>query len=188
MMSFSRARLVAFAAGCVLAAVPASAGAAQPDKVAPSADAAQVADWGSAITEQGVTEVVNGKKIDKPVKDQGDAIAAQGCWYVTWSRWASNIFGQRLFTYYQRLDWCGSNGRIYSPSRTRWPNVSFPGWEFKGHIGTSSRGGSGYSYWRAFTQGSFCLAQYFGCVQNKYPWIDMTVTAYGRVSGSTGGT
>ncbi len=150
-------------------------------------DASLVAKSGSEIVESGFTELINGKKVDRPVKNSGDMVAAAGCWYVTWSRWYNNIFGMRLVTYYQRMDWCGSSGRITSWSRNRYGTASAPGWAFKGNIGSQVTGGNGSSYVRSWTQGHFCLAEYFSCVQNKYPWIDMRVTPTGGVSGDTGG-
>lgn len=60
-------------------------------------------------------------------------------------------------------------------------------WEFKGHVGSSTSGGVGSTYWRSWTQGKFVLCPGGVCVQTKYPWIDMTVRGDGTWSGTAGG-
>ena len=77
--------------------------------------------------------------------------------------------------------------QITSVTRIRWGETSFPGWAFKGHTSSTTSGGVGKTTYRARTHGHFCLAEYFSCVQNKYPWIDMTVNRNGSYSYSAGG-
>ncbi len=122
-------------------------------------------------------------------KSASSFAAAGGCWYATTSRSAENILGMRLFTYSQRIDWCGSGagGRITQVSKTRPVNVNAPGWAFERHIENSNTGGAGSASFRGYTQGHFCLIAYFNCVQNKYPWIDMTVYPNGTYRHSAGG-
>jgi hypothetical protein len=116
------------------------------------------------------------------------AAATTSCWTFTKRYNANNYLGQTMFSYFQRINWCGSGGVISgTPYRTRWAEVYQAYWQFTGHIGNSTGGGNGYTYYSAFTQGSFanCFPG-FGCVQWRYPWIDMTVYPNGYVVGSAG--
>lgn len=113
--------------------------------------------------------------------------AAAACKWAQVSRWGNNIFGMRLWTYYQRIEWCYSNGLITSVTRLRWGEVSMPGWSFKGHTSSTTSGGKGSTSYRARTHGHFCLVEYFSCIQNAYPWIDMTVRGNGTWSYTAGG-
>ena len=109
------------------------------------------------------------------------------CYWAQVRRWGSNLLGMTLWTYYQRIEWCSNATQITSVTRIRWGETSFPGWAFKGHTSSTTSGGVGKTTYRARTHGHFCLAEYFSCVQNKYPWIDMTVNRNGSYSYSAGG-
>lgn len=86
----------------------------------------------------------------------GVTLAAAGCKAAVGSIYLKNIFGNELWGYFQRMDWCwGSGGKITSKSRTRWAEVYAPAWEFVKHIGSTQSGGVDYTYWRAWTQGHF---------------------------------
>lgn len=170
-------------AGASTAPALAAGSAAEAAATQASAAKLQAASSGMEIIEQGRADSAG----SAGAQSTSETAARAGCWYVTWSRWYNNIFGMRLVTYYQRMDWCGSGGKITSWSRNRYGTASMPGWSFKGNIGSQVTGGRGSSYVRSWTQGHFCLVEYFSCVQNKYPWIDMRVTAGGGVSGDYGG-
>ena len=114
-------------------------------------------------------------------------VAAAGCWWARVRRYATNIFGSTLWAYFQRIDWCSNGSSITSHSRTRWGETYWPGWSWKGNIGSTQGGGNGSTYYRSWTQGHFCLISYFSCVQDRYPWIDMTVNRSGGWSWSAGG-
>jgi len=49
-------------------------------------------------------------------------------------------------------------------------------------------GGAGQSTFRSWTQADFslCLTPNIGCIQNTYPWLDMTARANGTAGGSVG--
>lgn len=114
------------------------------------------------------------------------------CWTWTWRRDGKNAFGSTLWSYFQRIDWCGNGSTITSTphgvQRTRWGEVYYPFWQWR-HIGSSTWGGVGYQSYRAWTQAEFklCLIPDVGCVQYSYPWLDMTAWADGRGTGSAGG-
>ena len=112
-----------------------------------------------------------------------------GCDSRTYEVWAENIFGVKLWSYYQTIDWCYNGSTVNSKTRLRWGEVhalgSF-GWTYNGHIGNTESGGVGQSSYRAWTQGSFdlCLGGDIGCIQSFYPWIDQTVYGTGAYSGT----
>lgn len=116
-----------------------------------------------------------------------DAAAAVSCKWAQVERYGKNLLGMKLWSYFQKIDWCYNGSTITSRTRTRWGETHFPGWSWKGHIGSSTSGGVGSTFYRAWTQGHFCLVEYFSCVQNAYPWIDMTVRGNGTWSYTAGG-
>jgi hypothetical protein len=122
------------------------------------------------------------------VPDSVDSTASSGCWYgFTVQRYATNIFGSKLWAYFQRIDWCGDGYYVTWHQRYRWGETYWPGWSFKGHIGNSVSGGNWYHWYTAWTQGHFCLISYLSCVQDRYPWVSMTVYGGGGYTWSTGG-
>ena len=114
-------------------------------------------------------------------------VGLAGCWWARVRRWGENIFGTDLWAYYQRIDWCANSSAITWKSRTRWGETYIPGWSYRGHIGSVQNGGVGSTFYRSWTQGHFCFISYFGCVQDRYPWIDMTVRRFGNWSWDAGG-
>lgn len=119
----------------------------------------------------------------------GLAAAASTCYTFTKRFDGKNTFGGTLFSYFLKINWCGNGSTITStPTQSRWGTTYYAYWFFNGHIDWSSSGGYGKTYYQAFTQGSFSFCPpILGCVQGRYPWIDMTVYPNGGVSGSMGG-
>lgn len=116
------------------------------------------------------------------------SIAASGCWTWRWQRDGKNAFGAVLWSYFQQINWCGNGSIITStPQRTRWGETYAPFWSWV-HIGNQTWGGVNQNSYRAWTQGEFklCLSPNVGCVQNTYPWLDMTAWGDGRGTGSVG--
>jgi hypothetical protein len=104
------------------------------------------------------------------------------------SRVGANVFGMKLWAYYQKVDWCYSSGKIVSKFWTRWGEVYAPFWAFNGHIAKTQSGGVGSSSYRVWTQGSFALCMpHVLCTQNRVPWLDLKVLATGSYSYSVGG-
>jgi hypothetical protein len=120
----------------------------------------------------------------------GGAVAlATSCWTFTKTLNAKDLLGWTMWSYSQKIDWCGAGGRISgTPARTRWATIYHAYWFFNGHIDSSTSGGNGNTYYQAFTQGSIsnCFP-FIGCVQNRLPYVDMTVFPNGSVTGSMGG-
>lgn len=190
----------------MLLALGSPASAATGNKGAPAGNAAGVASilqglsdggtsWSDLTPEQQkqVMETLSTATVSTEVVDSGsapklDGASPEACRWARIYRYYNNALGQRLFTYYQQVDWCYNGSTITSISRTRWPEVSMLFWEFKGHIGNTTSGGTGSTFYRAWTQGSFALCvPYVLCAQFKYPWLDMTVRGNGTYSYSTGG-
>lgn len=136
-----------------------------------------------------VTTYVDSVASPSPVGAGGGvSIAASGCWSWKWQRDGRNALGALLWSYFQQIDWCGNGSVITStPQRTRWGEVYVPFWSWA-HIGNQIWGGVNQPNYRAWTQGEFklCLSPDIGCVQNSYPWIDMTAWGDGRGTGSVG--
>ncbi len=141
-----------------------------------------------------VLEYLKVTQVTTNVSTTGDSISVlagggRGCksyqvrvdWY--------NVYGQTLFSYFQKIDWCYDGSKITNnPTRLRWGEVYAPLWSFDGHIGSSESGGINQWSYRAWTQGKFklCMGGDIGCIQYKYPWIDMTVYGDGSHSSSSG--
>jgi hypothetical protein len=107
--------------------------------------------------------------------------------YEAW-RYGESLVGLRLWEYHQRVRWCWNRRKLTYVKRRRWGEVKAPVWDFKGHIGTDREGGTGFRYFRGWTQGKFqaCAGQ-FGCWQTKTPWVEITVRRGGAASYRTGG-
>ena len=121
--------------------------------------------------------------------------AVYGCWGVWGRRNYDNWpFGYNYFRYYEQVTWCGNGwGQLTSFWRDRWPEVNFAGWSFQGHVGSNcdlehcNGRGSGQYATDAWTMGAFALRAAW-CVDHKYPWVDIYVTADGSWSENDGGT
>jgi len=173
-------RLAVALASTAFLLLPSSVAAAQDVPAAAPSDDLLVAVVATAVEEGGGAPVITSLGASTDV-----FVAA--CKWAQVERYGTNIFGMKLWSYFQKIDWCYNGSTITSKTRTRWGETHFPGWSWKGHIGNSTSGGVGSTYFRAWTQGHFCLVEYFSCVQNAYPWIDMTVRGNGTWSWSAGG-
>jgi hypothetical protein len=124
------------------------------------------------------------RKLHRSVKA---AVAATYCWSWTPAEKGTNVFGGTVWQYNQGLYWCGNGSWItYRAASNNYPSALGIGWDFKGNGSYWNQGGEGYNLWTHWNQGHFCLASYFGCVQNSYPWIQSTVYANGAGYYSVG--
>ena len=111
-----------------------------------------------------------------------------GCWTWRWERDAWNLFGLKLWAYFQEIDWCDDGSTLVrDPQLLNYGATYFPFWTWV-HAGDHTWGGAGQAAFRSWTQADFslCLAPNIGCIQNTYPWLDMTVHANGTGTGSVG--
>jgi hypothetical protein len=111
-----------------------------------------------------------------------------GCWTWKWERDAYNFIGLKLWAYVQQIDWCDDGyTMIGNPQLLNYGSTYFPFWTWV-HAGDHVWGGLGQSTFRSWTQADFslCLTPNIGCIQNTYPWLDMTARANGTASGSVG--
>ena len=110
------------------------------------------------------------------------APASTGCWY--WNDWRNgkNAFGATLWTFNVEPNWCGNGSWITNYAYTNtWGTTSWIGWEYKGVISSSDRWGMGWNVFESTRQGSFCYINFYGCVQNQYPYVDVEVGAGGQI-------
>jgi hypothetical protein len=109
------------------------------------------------------------------------AAASSGCWYYNDWRKGYGIFGQTEWTFNVEPNWCGNGSYITSAYNNTWGSTSWPGWSYSGLIQSTDRYGVGWNVYENVRQGHFCLASYFSCVQNFYPYVDVEVGAGGQV-------
>jgi hypothetical protein len=202
-MTISRFRAVSTllaVAICLTLAVPAGTAAAAPSAdrllrdLAASSDARAAfealspAQQQEVLAQVQVAKVVTEAPAPTPMLQAGGGFAplAGGCWTVTWGRSGYNNFGYELFSLKQKIDWCGNGSTLTSVARTHWVEVYMFGWSGT-IIQDPTWGGVGQWSFRAFTQADFVLNIVYPW-QHVYPWLDMTVTAAGGLSGSGGGT
>lgn len=98
-----------------------------------------------------------------------------------------NLVDGRLWSYHQEVTWCYDGSAVTYTNRRRWGETHTIGWAFDGHVGSDEQGGTGWSFYEAWTQGEFklCLGGDIGCVQHTYPWIETTVYGSGGYSYDT---
>jgi len=111
-----------------------------------------------------------------------------GCWTWKWERDAYNAFGIRLWAYFQEIDWCDDGITMTrDPQLINYGSTYLPFWSWV-HVGDHAWGGAGQGTFRSWTQADFslCLMPNVGCIQNTYPWLDMTARANGTGTGSVG--
>jgi hypothetical protein len=180
-------------------ALPAGVAAAEPsadslirDLVAATDPAAAFSDLSPAqqskvLSQLQVVEIITDAPPPSPMaaSSGGFAVLAGGCWTVTWGRSGYNSLGWELWSLKQRMDWCGNGSTITSVTRIRWVEVYIFGWSGT-IIQDPTWGGVGQWSFRAYSQAHMQLDVVYP-VQHAYPWLDMTVTANGGLSGSGGG-
>lgn len=118
----------------------------------------------------------------------GLAVAAGGCWVVTWVVFQNNLLGQRIWEYRHKTNWCSADGLTVTatPQVVRWGSVYLAGWSYEIWGAVQKWWGANRTSYRSFSQGHFTgLCSPFGC-ENKYPWIDQTVYPNGTVGGDAG--
>jgi hypothetical protein len=127
-----------------------------------------------------------------PAYDSG-----QWCRVATAYRRRRNLFGVRIYTYYERLSWCWSGGIIRYAYRDRWGTVgSVPLWSWDGNVATNctyehcNNRGVGTTNAQVWTEGQFhaCLgALGINYCQYKYPQITIYYNGSGVATASTSG-
>lgn len=142
-----------------------------------------VVSFEEATTSGAVVSASSRPKVDGIV-----ALAATRCWTITKTLNAKNFFGMTMWAYKVRIDWCGDGAKITDVLRkTRWGEVYHAYWSWS-HIDLSTSGGAGKTWYSYFTQAEFRYCPVGqGCVNHRYPYIDMTVKPNGVVTGSMGG-
>jgi hypothetical protein len=97
---------------------------------------------------------------------------AYSCWYWDTQVYYKNALGQVILRFHVEPNWCTTGYWLASPVYTNtWANVNVPGWSYT-HTGGWTKYGAGWNIYITHQNGHFCFVSYFGCVQNKYPWIE----------------
>jgi len=136
-------------------------------------------------------EVVKHPPVEVAAAQTGMSSLTTTCWNWPWEVDGRDAFGIVVFAYFQTLGWCDNGSTITSITAHlrrgetyflgwSWDQSAFPDWPTWGGVGSST--------WRSFTQSEFkfCITE-FGCIQYRYPWLDMTAHAGGTGTGSVGG-
>ena len=98
--------------------------------------------------------------------------ASYSCWYWDTYRYYKNLVGLTILRFHVEPNWCTTGYWLSGPVYTNtWADVNIPGWSYD-HTGGWTQWGSGWNLYLTHQEGHFCAASYFGCVQNKYPWIE----------------
>jgi hypothetical protein len=94
------------------------------------------------------------------------------CYYWNTYRYYKNLAGLTILRFHVEPNWCTTGYWLADPVYTNtWADVNVPGWSYS-HTGGWTKYGAGWNYYLTHQEGHFCFASYFGCVQNKYPWIE----------------
>ncbi len=113
----------------------------------------------------------------------------QTCWTTgTWFISGFDIFGLELWRYNKSQDWCDDDfGTItvtFTPTITG--QTFFLGWNYLGSAFAGGSGGVGFSWYDRTDQGHFQFCPIIACIQDSFPFIDMTVNAGGLYTVSGG--
>lgn len=104
------------------------------------------------------------------------------CWY--WNDWrkAKNVFGATVWQFNVEPHWCGDGSWIRNYAYTNtWGTTSWVGWQYNGVIQSSDHYGVNWNMFESVRQGSFCYINFYGCVQNSYPYVDVQVGPGGQI-------
>jgi hypothetical protein len=149
----------------------------------------------SPEAQKAVVEALKVASVETSVRTSPETVSANQpsaalttCKGVQISHIGKNLLGMRIWGYFSKIDFCYANGKIASKTWTKWGEVYYIYWAWKGNIGTSTSGGVGSTSYRGWTQGSFAYCvPYALCAQNKYPWLDLTVYGTGSYTYNGGG-
>jgi len=186
--ALAAAAALALGLGVLAAAAPASATpAGGSTATAQIPKAAQVASVGviqgtvHEVTKQQELIRAQAAGVSTRTLAQIDATATYSCWYWDTQVYYKNAFGSVILRFHVEPNWCTTGYWLASPVYTNtWANVNVPGWSYT-HTGGWTKYGAGWNIYITHQNGHFCFVSYFGCVQNKYPWIEDEVGPGSRV-------
>ena len=141
-----------------------------------------------SVASTGTTGMLQRRIVAGPRRAAMTTAPGAGCWTWKWERDAYNLFGLKLWAYVQEIDWCDDGYSIIrDPQVLNYGSTYFPFWSWV-HAGDHTWGGLGQPAFRSWSQANFslCLTPNVGCIQNTYPWLDMTAHANGTGTGSVG--
>lgn len=114
-------------------------------------------------------------------------MVSAACSSKTASTSMNNALGVKVLTYSQTVNWCYDGKKILSSSYSTLGKVVIPvnlplTWLYDKSTLIYEFGGKGQSSYKVKTSGHFGLNFMGVVVQDRYPWIDQTVTATGGYS------
>jgi hypothetical protein len=128
-------------------------------------------------------------EVTDPIATGGITAALGGCWGRVRSLYQTNVFGTRLWTFNQQLNWCSNGSTISSYTAQKWPSGVSAGWtytEISGPAPQLRSGGTGRTSVEVWGQGQFQFCLVGACVQSLYPWVDQRGYASGAYGDSWG--
>mgnify|MGYP005846602227 CR=1 FL=1 len=147
----------------------------------------------AAVVEYNTVVRIEAEDVLEPPASVGintwETTATSGCDVRGKKEKGYNIFGQVLWEYYSRVEWCYNGTNVTSKFATHTGKAGpFPSlWEYMGDaVSPVESGGVGKTYYRIWVNGYFRLAIAGYPIQTAYPWIDITVRGNGTSTASSG--
>jgi len=118
-------------------------------------------------------------------QNSGDKVA--GCKTYTQGVTMRDIFGNLLWKYSWKINWCYNGTTITYKNRWRVVGVYGVGIQFMGDIANQTTGGVGQTYFTGYAQGRICQVVIGNtCFNQWYPWVYQEVFGDGSFGGSSG--
>ena len=127
------------------------------------------------------------RRVPSEIVKQHQALAGAGCQGFTMGATRSDVFGNVLLSYSQRIDWCYDGTNVTWVTHSKTPAVYGTYIRFNGIIADNHSGGAGTPFFKAYSQADFCqFIPWGGCTWYVYPWVDQYVFGSGGTSGAAG--
>ena len=112
---------------------------------------------------------------------------ASGCKTYTQGVSMKDIFGNVLWKYSWKINWCYDGTTITYKNRWRVVNIYGVGIQYMGDIANQTSGGVGQTFYWGYAQGRICQVVVNNtCFQQWYPWVEQKVFGNGAAQGSSG--
>lgn len=124
-------------------------------------------------------------KTEEITQDSGDAVS--GCKTFTKGVTMSDIFGNLLWKYSWKINWCYNGTTITYKNRWRVVGIYGVGLQFMGDVANNTAGGVGQTYFTGYAQGRICQVVISNtCFNQWYPWVEQAVYGNGSYEGDAG--
>ncbi|MHC0433506.1 hypothetical protein ACX6XY_25555 [Streptomyces sp. O3] len=119
-------------------------------------------------------EIAKKSGVPATKEELNSARTAANCWEHTVEKWGKNVFGKKMWRYYQRIGWCEDGKWITAtPKADAWGSTHWVGWTYTGRDTIQKAYGVGWNIWEVSSQGHFCYLDVdnVGCAQTQDPRI-----------------